>query len=85
MVQKRKKPEKLKNQFDVRVGRNIRRLRNDYGRRNEYTTQIMLSNLLGVTRPVISNLEAGNRRLSFQEAEKIATYFSCSLSDLTRQ
>lgn len=59
------------------IGKRIKKLRLDRGLRQD-----QLGLVLNLSRPQISNLESGKRRLNIQQIKSLADYFGVSLATL---
>jgi len=59
--------------FNIKVGNRVKNLREKVGLRQE-----VFAEKLGITRPVISQIEQGKRKLTAQELDKIAGIFNLS-------
>lgn len=70
---------RLSNALNLIVGQNVHGARCRAGKRQD---EVALA--LQVSRPAVSQLEAGNRRLTLPEAVALADYLKCPLRTLTR-
>jgi len=62
------------------IGLNIKRIRERLG-----YTQDDLANYLKVQRPIISNIETGDKECSFDHLERLAALFNVDLTDLLEE
>lgn len=67
-----------RNEFDVVVGVNIRRLREQMG-----MSQAQLGQVADMSSSQISRLEKGERTLDLWQALKLTTIFNCQIGHLT--
>lgn len=67
------------NALNAIVGQNVQGARCKAGKRQD-----QVATALDVSRPAVSELEAGNRRLTLPEAVALAAYLKCPLRSLTR-
>lgn len=67
------------NACNLIVGQNVQGARCRAGKRQD-----QVATALAVSRPAVSELEAGRRRLTLPEAFALAAYLKCPLHTLTR-
>ncbi len=65
--------------FDLRVGANLKELRIQ-----KNMTQEELAMKLGVTKPLVSRWESGQRSMYFETAKQICKILDVSLQDLSK-
>lgn len=67
------------NDFDIKVGSNLRELREKSG-----MTQQEIAEKLNVTRTAVCHWESGERALYFSTAKQVCKILNCTLEDLLK-
>ncbi len=67
------------NEFDIKVGSNLRELREKSG-----MTQQEIAEKLNVTRTAVCHWESGERALYFSTAKQVCKILNCTLEDLLK-